>query len=68
MAQVAVDTSSQYELAAIETESRFFIRLLLGAGIVAAAAVGCGVVLHERELAGSSPTIEDLQVQPVGPH
>lgn len=63
MAQAAVDTLSQYELTAIETHSRFFMRLLLGAGIVAAAAVGGGVVWHEHELAGSAAT-QQTQIQP----
>jgi hypothetical protein len=62
MAQAAMDTPSQYELAAIETHSRFFMRLLLGAGI-AAAAVGGGVVWHEHELAGSAAT-QQTQIQP----
>ncbi len=67
MAQTAMDTPSQYELAAIENHSRFFVRLLLGAGIVAAAAVGGGVVWHESELTGTSPAAQQVQPQATSP-
>lgn len=63
MVQVAMDNPARYELDAIESHSRFFVRLLLGAGIVAAAAVGGGVVWHEHELAGDSATTQQVQNQ-----
>jgi hypothetical protein len=63
MAQAAMDTPARYELDAIESHSRFFMRLLLGAGIVAAAAVAGGVVWHEHELAGASPATQQVQTQ-----
>ncbi len=64
MAQAAMDTPARYELDAIDSHSRFFARLLLGAGIVAAAAVGGGVVWHEHELAGDSAATQQVQTQP----
>ncbi len=67
MAHTAMDTPSQHDLAAIETESRFFMRLLIGAGIAAAAVVGCGVVWHEHELAGASPAPHEVQTEQAAP-
>ncbi len=64
MAQMAMDTPAQHELAAIETDTRFFMRLLIGAGIAAAALVGAGVVWHENELAGGSPPAPQVQAPP----
>ncbi len=64
MAHTAMDTPSQNDLAAIEAESRFFMRLLLGAGIVAAALVGCGVVWHEHELAASNEVVGRISEAP----
>ncbi len=63
MAQMATDTPAQYELDEIDSHSRFFMRLLLGAGIVAAASVGCGVVWHEHELAGQDSAAQQVQTQ-----
>jgi len=67
MARTALDAQSTHQLAAIETDTRFFMRLLLGAGIAAAAIVGGGVVWHESELAGGSATPEQMQTQPLSP-
>ncbi len=64
MTPMAMDTPSQHELARIETDTRFFMRLLIGAGIVAAAVVACSVVWHESELACGVPPIEQMQTQP----
>ncbi len=63
MNRMAMDAPSQHELAAIETDTRFFMRLLIGAGIAAAAVVGCGVVWHESELGGGSPATHQVQNQ-----
>ncbi len=64
MTGTAIDPSSLHQLAAIETDSRFFRRLLLAAGIAAAATVGAGVVWHESELAGDVPPAQQQQPAP----
>jgi hypothetical protein len=64
MTGMAMDTPSQQDLAQIETDSRFFMRLLVAAGIAAAATVACGVVWHESELAGGAPPVEQTQAHP----
>ncbi len=64
MTGMAMDTLSQRELTALETDTRFFMRLLIGAGIAAAALVGAGVVWHENELGGGAPAVEQVQSQP----
>jgi len=66
MTPIAMDTRSIQDLEAIETDTRFFMRLLIGAGIAAAAVVAAGVVWHENELAGGAAPVTELQVQPVG--
>ncbi len=55
MTNVTVDTTSQLDLELLETDKRFFMRLLIGAGLAAAAMVGAGVVWHESDMAGGSP-------------
>jgi hypothetical protein len=67
MAQTVMDVPCRHELAAIETETRFFMRLLLGAGIAAATLVSCGVVWHADHLGRGSATIHEIQTQPIGP-
>ncbi len=64
MTGITMDTTSQHQLAQIETDTRFFMRLLVAAGIAASAVVACGVVWHESELAGGAPPIEQTQTQP----
>jgi hypothetical protein len=64
MTGMAMDTTSQQDLAQIETDTRFFMRLLVAAGIAAAATVACGVVWHESELAGGAPPVEQTHSQP----
>ncbi len=64
MAGMAMDTPSQQDLAQIETDTRFFMRLLIAAGIAAAAVVSCGVVWHESELGGGAPPVEQTQTLP----
>jgi len=64
MTGMAMDTTSQQDLAQIETDTRFFMRLLVAAGIAAAAVVGSSVVWHESELAGGAPPTEQTQSQP----
>jgi hypothetical protein len=66
MTHTAMDTPSLQELAAIETDSRFFKRLLLAAGIAASALIGAGVVWHESELGGGAPPAQQQEQAP--PH
>jgi hypothetical protein len=66
MTRIAMDTRSLHELAEIETDTRFFMRLLISAGIAAAAVVGAGVVWHESELAGGIAPVTQVQIQPIG--
>ncbi len=65
MTRIAMDTRSLHELAAIETDTRFFMRLLIGAGIAAAAVIGAGVVWHESELGGGTAPVTQMQTQPI---
>ena len=64
MTRMPMDIPSQRELAALETDTRFFMRLLIGAGIAAAAIVGAGVVWHENDPAAGGLVFEQLQAQP----
>ena len=64
MTRTAMDTASLNELAAIETDTRFFMRLLVGAGIAAAAVVAGGVVWYASEIGGDAPaTMHHEQLQ-----
>jgi hypothetical protein len=67
MTRTAMDTTSLNELAAIETGTRFFMRLLIGAGIAAALLVAVGVALHERHHDGAGPATHQGQIAQIGP-
>ena len=63
MTDTTMNTASQEDLIEIETDTRFFMRLLIGAGIAAAAAVSCGVVWHEHAPPSVSPAAQQIQIQ-----
>jgi hypothetical protein len=68
MTNAAMEMPAQSEREEIDTDSRFFMRLLLGAGIAAGAVVGFGVVWHESELGITNPPAEQVQMPPIAPN
>jgi uncharacterized membrane protein len=71
MTRTVMDTASLNELAAIEAGTRFFMRLLIGAGVAAALLVATGVVVHQRHHGdtgqGPGPATHEGQTLQIGP-